>query len=497
MSSLLKFDFSTLRTKLLSKEVKAREVVEAYINRAEETRNLNAYVTETFEEALTHADASDARLQKGEALPLEGLPLAIKDIFCTKGIRTTNASKILYNFVPPYESTVTDKLWKSGAICLGKTNLDEFAMGSSTMTSCHGASINPWKRKDDNADLIPGGSSGGSTASVAAGSSLAALGTDTGGSIRQPAALCGLVGMKPTYGLCSRYGIIAFASSLDQAGPITRTVRDAALVLEHMAGHDPKDSTSMNRPIPNYESFLKGNVKGLRIGIPKEYDRAGLHPEIKALWEKSAQWFREMGAEIVDISLPHTDYALPVYYIIAPAEASSNLARYDGVRYGLRVDSKSIDEMYQNTRTEGFGEEVTRRILIGTYVLSSGCYEDYYLRAQKVRRKVLEDFTNAFQKVDFILTPTTASEAFKIGENLTDPLAMYLQDIFTVSTNLAGLPAISVPAGLTESGLPLGMQLIGPSFSEASLLNAAFALETAAQFKSSLFEELKCHHPIG
>jgi aspartyl-tRNA(Asn)/glutamyl-tRNA(Gln) amidotransferase subunit A len=497
MSSLLKFDFSTLRSKLLSREVKAREVVEAYITRAEETRNLNAYVTETFEGALAQADASDGRIQKGEALPLEGLPLAVKDIFCTKGIRTTSASKILYNFVPPYESTVTDKLWKSGAICLGKTNLDEFAMGSSTMTSADGASINPWKRKGDTGDLIPGGSSGGSSASVAVGSSLAALGTDTGGSIRQPAALCGLVGMKPTYGLCSRYGIIAFASSLDQAGPLTRTVRDAALVLEHMAGHDPKDSTSMNRPIPSYEKFLKGDVKALKIGIPKEYDRKGLNPEIKALWEKSAQWFRNMGATIVDISLPHTDYALPVYYIIAPAEASSNLARYDGVRYGLRVDGKGIDELYQNTRTEGFGEEVTRRILIGTYVLSSGCYEDYYLRAQKVRRKVMEDFTNAFQKVDFILTPTTASEAFKIGENLTDPLAMYLQDIFTVSTNLAGLPAISVPAGLSESGLPLGMQLIGPSFSEASLLNAAYALETAAQFNLPFFEESKCHHPIG
>lgn len=488
MVSLLKLDFHHLRQKLVKKEISTSEVINAYIQRAEETFHLNAYVFDTFEQAREQAKESDKRYANGEARPLEGLPLATKDIFCTKDIRTTICSKILENFIPTYESTVTHKLNQAGAISLGKTNLDEFAMGSSTLTSCFGPSINPLKRKNDDTDLTPGGSSGGSSASVAAGSSLVALGTDTGGSIRQPASHCGIVGIKPTYGRCSRYGIIAFASSLDHAGPMARTVRDAALVLEHMAGHDPKDSTCLPHAVPQYTQSLTGNVKGLKIGIPKEYNLDGLHPDIARLWQQSATWFKEMGAEIVDISLPHTEYGLAVYYIVNPAEASSNLARYDGVRYGLRVEGQTLDEMYERSRTAGFGDEVKRRIMIGTHALSAGCYEDYYLRAQKVRRKILNDFQSAFQKVDFILTPTTASDAFALNDPSMDPLAMYLEDVFTVAANLAGIPAISVPVGFSEKGLPLGMQLLGPMLSEDRLFNAAFALETAAQFKHPIIE---------
>lgn len=490
MTSLLKLDFHQLRHKLVKKEATASEVIQAYIQRAEETAHLNAYVLDTFEQALQQAKEADKRYHKGEARPLEGLPLATKDIFCTKDVRTTVCSQILENFIPSYESTVTHKLNQAGAISLGKTNLDEFAMGSSTLTSCFGPSINPLKRKNDSTDLTPGGSSGGSSASLAAGSSLAALGTDTGGSIRQPASHCGIVGIKPTYGRCSRYGIIAFASSLDHAGPMARTVRDAAMVLEHMAGHDPKDSTCLPHPVPHYEKSLTGNVKGLKIGIPKEYNLPGLHTDIARLWQQSATWFKEMGAEIVDISLPHTEYGLAVYYIVNPSEASSNLARYDGVRYGLRVDGGSLEEMYEKTRTAGFGDEVKRRIMIGTHALSAGCYEEYYLRAQKVRRKILNDFQAAFQKVDFILTPTTAGDAFALNDPSMDPLAMYLEDVFTVAANLAGIPAISVPVGFSQQGLPLGMQLLGPMLSEAGLFNAAFALETAAQFKHPIIEAL-------
>ncbi len=491
MNSLIKLSFKDLKHALQKKEASVTDVIKAYIGQVEKTRPLNMYVTETFDQALKKAEESDKRYAQNEARPLEGLPFAIKDLFCTKGVRTTASSKILDNFIPPYESTVTEKLFQAGIISLGKTNTDEFAMGSSTITSYYGPSISPWKSAaEPQADLTPGGSSGGSCAAVASGAALAAIGSDTGGSIRQPAAFCGLVGMKPTYGLCSRFGAVAFASSLDHPCPVGRTVYDTALVLEHMAGHDAKDSTSLNVQIPHYTQALTGEMKGLKIGIPQEYDLPGLNPEIKSLWEKTAQWLKELGAEIVPISLPHTQYGLPTYYIIAPAEASANLARYDGVRYGLRAEGKSMEEIYVNTRTQGFGDEVTRRILIGTYVLSSGSYEDYYMRAQRVRRKVSNDFVEAFKKVDIILTPTTSGEAFKLGENIQDPVAMYLQDVFTVASNLAGIPAISVPVGLSKNKLPLGMQLIGPALSESTLFNAAYALEKAANFQIEPLKEI-------
>ncbi len=483
MTDLVALSYGALRQKLLSKSVTVQDVVTQYVRRMAQTQPLNAFVTEYTDQALNQAAEADRRIQSGTARPLEGFPLAVKDNCCVEGMRTTASSKILENFIPPYTATVVKRLQDAGAIVLGKTNLDEFAMGSSTITSHFGPSINPWKIKGDTADLIPGGSSGGSSACVAGLSSLGALGTDTGGSIRQPAALCGVVGMKPTYGLCSRYGIIAFASSLDQAGPITRTVEDASLVLREMAGHDPKDSTSLVYTVPDYTKALGQSIKGMKVGIPKEYRPAGLNAEIAAWWDKTIQWMKDAGAEILDISLPHTKYALPAYYIIAPAEASSNLARYDGVRYGLRVPGGSLDDLYAKTRTEGFGDEVKRRILIGTYVLSSGKYEDYYLRAQRVRQRVTDDFTQAYKKVDVILAPTTANTAFKVGENITDPLAMYLQDVFTVSTNLAGLPAISVPVGLSNEGLPIGMQFIGPALQEERLFQFASVVEQAAQFK--------------
>jgi aspartyl-tRNA(Asn)/glutamyl-tRNA(Gln) amidotransferase subunit A len=448
----------------------------------ERHRALNAFVTETPERALAMAGESDARRKRGEVGLLEGIPLGIKDLFCTEGVLTTAGSHILDGFKPPYESTVTAKLWQAGASMLGKLNMDEFAMGSSNTTSYHGNVKNPWTRRGDNRDLVPGGSSGGSAAAVAARMAMAATGTDTGGSIRQPAAFCGLVGIKPTYGRCSRWGIVAFASSLDQAGPLARSVEDAALMLQVMAGHDPKDSTSVDLPVPDYRAGLGAGVKGLRIGIPREYRMDGMAAEIDGLWAKGAEWLKAAGAEIVEISLPHTKYALPTYYIIAPAEASSNLARYDGVRFGLRVPGGTLDEMYENTRAAGFGAEVKRRVLIGTYVLSAGYYDAYYLKAQRLRSLILGDFTKAFEKVDAILTPATPTPAFAVGERMDDPIAMYLNDVFTVPVNLAGLPGISVPAGLSEDGLPLGLQLLGRAFDEATLFRTARTIEEAAGF---------------
>ncbi len=470
------------RDGLRKKSFSAKELAKAHVAAMEKARELNAFITETPDKALAGADAADARLAKGEGRPLEGIPLAIKDLFCTEGVLTTAASHILDGFKPPYESTVTANLWNAGATMLGKTNLDEFAMGSSNITSYYKPVKNPWKRPGENRPLVPGGSSGGSAASVAARIAMGATGTDTGGSIRQPAAFCGLVGLKPTYGRCSRWGIVAFASSLDQAGPMTRTVRDAAIMLRAMAGHDAKDSTSVPRPVPDYEKAMTGDVRGLKFGIPKEYRIDGMAPEIEKLWQQGIEWMKQAGAEPVEISLPHTKYALPAYYIIAPAEASSNLARYDGVRFGLRVPGGSLDEMYENTRAEGFGAEVRRRVMIGTYVLSAGYYDAYYLKAQRVRSLIARDFTEAYKKCDVILTPTAPSGAFAIGEKADDPIAMYLNDVFTVTVNLAGLPGISVPAGLTADGLPLGLQLIGRAFDEETLFRVAGVVERAANF---------------
>lgn len=484
MNELIQLSYSALRQKILNKDVTVQEVVKAYTDQMQKTEKLKAFVTMCPDHALKQAQDADQRFQKGEARPLDGFPLAVKDNFSIQGMRTTAGSKILENFVPTYTSTVVQKLVGAGSIIVGKTNMDEFAMGSSTTTSFFGPTVNPWKSKDHSSDLIPGGSSGGSSASVAAHSSLGALGSDTGGSIRQPAALCGVVGIKPTYGLCSRYGIVAFASSLDQAGPLARTVEDTALILREMAGHDPKDSTSLQYQVPDYVKALGKSIRGMKVGIPKEYRPDGLNAEIAHWWDQTAAWLKDAGAEIVEISLPHTKYGLPTYYIIAPAEASSNLARYDGVRYGLRVPGGTLDDLYSNTRTAGFGDEVKRRILIGTYVLSAGKYEDYYLRAQRVRQCVTNDFNAAYQKVDVILTPTTANTAFKIGENITDPIAMYLQDVFTVTTNLAGIPGISVPVGLSKEGLPIGMQILGPMLQEEKLFQFAYILEQAARFKS-------------
>ncbi|HWA70200.1 MAG TPA: Asp-tRNA(Asn)/Glu-tRNA(Gln) amidotransferase subunit GatA [Rhizomicrobium sp.] len=474
------------RDAIRAKKISSRELTGAFVTAIAAARPLNAFITEAGEQALAAADAADRRIAAGSSGALEGLPLAIKDLFCTRGTRTTAASKILGNFVPPYESTVTRNLWDAGAVMLGKTNLDEFAMGSSNETSHFGPVFNPWRANNSNANLVPGGSSGGSSAAVAADLCLAATGTDTGGSIRQPAAVTGRVGLKPTYGRCSRFGIVAFASSLDQAGPMTKTVRDAAILLKTMASVDPKDSTSVDLPVPDYEKLLDGGIKGLRIGIPKEYRVDGAAAEVDALWTKGAQWLKAQGAEIVEVSLPHTKYALPTYYIVAPAECSSNLARYDGVRFGFRADkARDITDLYERSRGEGFGAEVQRRILIGTYVLSAGYYDAYYSRAQKLRTLIAGDFNRAFEKCDVLLTPSTPGPAFAVGAKTSDPLEMYLQDVFTVTVNLAGLPGISVPAGLTATGLPLGLQLIGKAFDEATLLRAAFGLETAADFRHS------------
>ena len=444
---------------------------------------LNAYITVSHNQALAQAQAADAALARGDAGPLAGIPLAIKDLFCTQGIRTTAASKILGPFVPPYESTVTANLLRDGAVFLGKTNLDEFAMGSSNMTSAYGPVENPWKRRQDtDAKLVPGGSSGGSAAAVAARLAMGGTGTDTGGSIRQPASFCGIVGMKPTYGRCSRWGVIAFASSLDHPGPFARTVADTALLLSSMAGFDPKDSTSADRAVPNFSTACTRSVKGLRIGIPSEYRVDRMPEEIELLWQRGITWLRDAGAEIVDVSLPHTKYGLAAYYVIAPAEASSNLARYDGVRFGLRVDGEDLRDLYERTRAEGFGAEVKRRILIGTYVLSAGYYDAYYLRAQKVRALILRDFTDVFQKVDALLTPTTPSAAFGIDEKTDDPVTMYLNDVFTVNGNLAGIPGISIPAGLDADGLPLGLQILGKPFDEETVFAIGAAIERAAAF---------------
>lgn len=482
VSDLTELDLAAARDGLRAKEFSAVELTEAYLAEMSRADALNCFITQVPDRALEMARASDARLADGTAGMLEGLPLGIKDLFCTKDVLTTAASHILDGFTPAYESTVSANLWRAGAVLLGKLNLDEFAMGSSNETSYYGNVINPWRRQDDAAPLVPGGSSGGSAAAVAARLCLAATGTDTGGSIRQPAALTGTVGIKPTYGRCSRWGIVAFASSLDQAGPMARTVRDAAILLQAMAGHDPMDSTSVDRPVPDYAAALSGDIRGVRIGIPAEYRVDGMPAEIEKLWQAGQQWLRDAGAELVDISLPHTKYALPAYYIVAPAEASSNLARYDGVKYGLRVPGKDLIEMYENTRAEGFGAEVKRRILIGTYVLSAGYYDAYYLRAQRVRTLIANDFRAAYEKVDAILTPTTPGPAFAIGERSDDPIAMYLNDVFTVPANLAGLPGISVPAGLSQSGLPLGLQLIGKAFDEETLFRVAGVVEQAAAF---------------
>jgi aspartyl-tRNA(Asn)/glutamyl-tRNA(Gln) amidotransferase subunit A len=481
--SLTALTLAEARAGLREKHFSARELALAYIAAMEEARPLNAFITETPERALDMAAASDERLAKGEARPLDGIPIAVKDLFCTKGVLTTAASHILDGFRPPYESTVTEKLWAAGGVMLGKTNLDEFAMGSSNITSHYGPVANPWRKPGDNRPLVPGGSSGGSAAAVAAHAALAATGTDTGGSIRQPASYCGIVGLKPTYGRCSRWGVVAYASSLDHPGPIARTVRDAAIMLGAMAGHDPKDSTSAPVPVPDYEAALTGDIRGLRVGIPKEYRADGMPGEIEALWQQGARWLRDAGAEPVEISLPMTRYALAAYYIIAPAEASSNLARYDGVRFGLRVPGDSLGDMYELTRAAGFGAEVRRRILIGTYVLSAGYYDAYYLKAQRVRTLIARDFAAAFERVDCLLAPTAPSAAFAIGDQSDDPVAMYLNDMFTVPANLAGLPALSVPAGLSADGLPLGLQLIGRAFDEAMVLRVGDAIERAAQFK--------------
>jgi aspartyl-tRNA(Asn)/glutamyl-tRNA(Gln) amidotransferase subunit A len=488
MSALTALTLAEARDGLARKAFSAREMAEAHIAAVEAARPLNAFITETPERALEMAEAADARRARGEALPLDGIPIAVKDLYCTKGIPTTAASRILGGFHPPYESTVTEKLWRAGAVLLGKTNLDEFAMGSSNTSSFYGPGENPWRRQSkgqlgDNRPLVPGGSSGGSAAAVAARAALAATGTDTGGSIRQPASFCGIVGLKPTYGRCSRWGVVAYASSLDHPGPMTRSVRDAAIMLRWMAGHDPKDSTSAPLPVPDYEAALGGGIRGLRIGIPREYRVEGMPDEIETLWQRGIGWLRDAGAEPVAIGLPHTRYALPAYYIIAPAEASSNLARYDGVRFGLRVEGATPDEMYELTRAQGFGTEVKRRVLIGTYVLSAGYYDAYYLKAQKVRALVAQDFARAFERVDAILAPTAPSAAFAIGEMSDDPVAMYLNDVFTVPANLAGLPAISVPAGLSADELPLGLQLIGRAFDEATVLRLAEVLELAASFR--------------
>ncbi len=482
MSKLTDLTISSARDGLAGGDFTAVELADAHIEAIEGARHLNAFITETPDIARARAKESDTRRAAGNAAgSMDGIPVAYKDLFCTEGVLTTAGSHILDGFTPPYESTVTTKLRDAGAVMLGKTNQDEFAMGSANVTSYYGNVINPWKGKDGK-DLVPGGSSGGSATAVAARLVLGATGTDTGGSIRQPASFTGTVGLKPTYGRCSRWGIVAFSSSLDQAGPMTRTVRDGAIMLGAMAGHDPKDSTSAPHDVPDFEAALTGDIRGLKVGIPKEYRMDGMAPEIEKLWADGVDMMKQAGAEIVDVSLPNTEHALPTYYIIAPAEASANLARYDGVRYGLRVPGDSLDEMYANTRGEGFGDEVQRRVLIGAYVLSAGFYDAYYRKAQRVRRLISEDFMKAYEQVDVLLTPATPSAAFAIGEKMDDPIAMYLNDVFTVPASLAGMPGISVPTGLNDDGLPLGLQLIGKPFDEETMLRAADVLESAAGF---------------
>ena len=482
MTDLTSLTLAEARKGLAAKTFTSLELTDAHLSAIEAARVLNAFVIETPDQARSMAKLADERIARGEGGPLAGIPLGIKDLFATKGVRTTACSKILGNFVPTYESTVTSQLWRDGAVMLGKLNNDEFAMGSANETSCFGPVGNPWRREGSNATLVPGGSSGGSASAVAALLCMGATATDTGGSIRQPAAFTATVGIKPTYGRCSRWGIVAFASSLDQAGPIARSVRDAAMLLRSMAGHDPKDTTSADIAVPDYEAAIGKSVKGMKIGIPREYRLDGMPAEIEKLWETGAAWLKAAGAELVEVSLPHTKYALPAYYIVAPAEASSNLARYDGVRYGLREQARNINELYENTRAEGFGAEVRRRVMIGTYVLSAGYYDAYYLRAQKVRTLIKKDFEDCFARgVDAILTPATPSAAFGIGEKGgADPVEMYLNDIFTVTVNMAGLPGIAVPAGKDRQGLPLGLQLIGRPFDEETLFSLGEVIEQAA-----------------
>jgi aspartyl-tRNA(Asn)/glutamyl-tRNA(Gln) amidotransferase subunit A len=482
-SGLTSLTIAEARARLLRKDFSALELTEAHLSAMERARHLNAYITETADLARERARESDKRIAAGTARPMEGIPLGIKDLFCTEGVQTTAASHILEGFTPRYESTVSQKLRDVGSVMLGKLNLDEFAMGSSNMTSTFGPVKNPWKAKDRNAELVPGGSSGGSAAATAAHLCMGATATDTGGSIRQPASFCGLVGVKPTYGRCSRWGVVAFASSLDQAGTITRDVRDAAIMLKAMCGYDAKDSTSANLPVPDFESVLGQGVKGLRIGIPKEYRPDGLNAAVNALWNQGIAWLEKAGAIPVEISLPHTKYALPTYYIVAPAEASSNLARYDGVRFGLRVPGKNLDDMYAKTRAAGFGAEVKRRIMIGTYVLSAGYYDAYYVKAQKVRALIAKDFNDAFEKVDAILTPTAPSAAFGLNDKNDDPITMYLNDVFTVPASLAGIPGASVPVGYSADGLPLGLQVLTKRWDEETMFRVCQSLEDAAGFK--------------
>ncbi|WP_297804740.1 Asp-tRNA(Asn)/Glu-tRNA(Gln) amidotransferase subunit GatA [uncultured Brevundimonas sp.] len=486
MSDLTKLTLADAVDGLKSKHFSSEEITKAFLGEIEAANpTLNAYVEVTGEKALEQARASDARIAKGEGGDLEGAPLGIKDLFCTEGVQTSAGSNMLRGFIPPYESTVTANLWRDGAVMLGKLNMDEFAMGSANETSAFGPVVNPWKAKGDDAQLTPGGSSGGSAAAVAADLCLAATASDTGGSIRQPAAFTGTVGIKPTYGRASRFGMVAFASSLDQAGPITKTVKDSAILLKSMCSFDTKDSTSLDVPTPDWAASVGQSVKGLRIGVPAEYVVDGMPEEIKALWAQGVEWLKAAGCEIVEISLPHTKYALPTYYIVAPAEASSNLARYDGMRFGHRAEEfSSLDDLYAASRAEGFGKEVQRRLTIGAYVLSAGFYDAYYVRALKVRRRIAEDFDNVWGKVDAILTPSTPSAAFKLGDKQIDPLTMYLNDVFTVTTNLAGLPGISVPAGLDSNGLPLGLQIIGKALDEDTVFKVAGAIEDSAGFVS-------------
>ncbi|MBT9370494.1 Asp-tRNA(Asn)/Glu-tRNA(Gln) amidotransferase subunit GatA [Rhizobium sp. CSW-27] len=484
MTDLTSLTIAAARDKLKAREISAVELTESYLKAIDVANGaLNAYVAVTPDKAIAMAKASDARLAEGKGGALEGIPLGVKDLFATEGVHTQACSHILDGFKPNYESTVTGKLWGEGAVMLGKLNMDEFAMGSSNESSYYGPVVNPWKAEGSDEKLVPGGSSGGSAAAVAAHLCAGATATDTGGSIRQPAAFTGTVGIKPTYGRCSRFGIVAYASSLDQAGPIARDVRDAAILLKAMAGVDKRDTTSVDLPVPDYEAALGQSLKGMKIGIPKEYRLEGMPEEIEKLWAQGVEWLKDAGAEVVEISLPHTKYALPAYYIVAPAEASSNLARYDGVRYGLRADGRDIADMYEKTRAAGFGKEVQRRIMIGTYVLSAGYYDAYYLKAQKVRTLIKRDFEDAFHAgVDAILAPITPSSAFAIGDKelAADPVKMYLQDVFTITVNMAGLPGLSVPAGLDHKGLPLGLQLIGKPFEEETLFKTAHVIEQAA-----------------
>ena len=481
MSDSTRLTMAETREALAARTMSAEELAQAHLDAIEKANDaLNAFILPTPDHALDMARASDARIAKGEARPMEGVPLGIKDLFCTKGVRTTACSHILDGFEPGYESTVTQNLWNAGAVMLGKLNCDEFAMGSSNETSYYDPVINPWRRTGSDAKLVPGGSSGGSATAVAAHLCQGATATDTGGSIRQPASLTGTVGLKPTYGRCSRWGVVAFASSLDQAGPITRSVRDAAIMLGAMAGYDAKDTTSVDTPVPDYEAAVGQSIKGLKVGIPKEYRMDGMPGEIETLWAQGIEWLKDAGAEICDVSLPHTRYALPAYYIVAPAEASSNLARYDGVRYGLRVEGDDIIDMYEKTRAAGFGAEVKRRVLIGTYVLSAGYYDAYYLKAQRVRTLIKRDFEQVFEDVDVLLTPATPGPAFALGEKSGDPIEMYLNDIFTVPANMSGLPGISIPGGSSGEGTPLGLQLIAKAFDEEMLFRVGHVVEQAA-----------------